>query len=237
MYWNEKKVDNKLKLIFGDDISKVVIHNKRNAGSFYIVAFSIEESDEELVRNLINNIHDNITLHFYDFFHPQLSDPGAYVTMIKTIEGSICYKLGNHGWQSDINSISYERAIRYMLKNIEYNKSPEQSDTFSLSFRELKPVIDPCVESINYDRLKYTGRTVGEGRVYELNDSYLLIQNETNLFANYKDLLNRDKPKKIVFIGHYLSESIYNDFINGENIDLKDSIDKSIEVRIRKYIR
>lgn len=236
MYWNEKNVSSKLGIIFGKYKSKVEIYNKRDAGSCYIVSFSVLESTVELVLNILNNIQEDISLNFYDFFHPELSDPGAYVTMMKTIEGNLCYQLGNHGWQSNINSITFERAVRYILKNIEYNKSPAQNN-FSLNFGESKIIVDPCEEIIDYDRLKNIGRKVGKKRVYEINDSYLLIYERTKFFYQFMHLFNRDNIRKIVYVGHYLLDSKHSDFFKVERIELKDLIDKTIKVKIIKYIR
>ena len=235
MEWNKEIVQNKLNSILGNDRSEIIIHNERKAHGIYILGFSIIGSGDGFTSRILGNMDANISFHFFDYFHPQLSDPGAYVSIMKTSENTLCYKLGNHGWQSDINSITYERAKRYLLKNIEYNKSPEHGNIFSLNYGEQRPVIDPKKETVDYSRLKDTGRTIQGAKVYELNGSYLLIEDENNYTTESFNLLNKKYERKIIS-GYYLSEPGHTDFINNYDYPaINNSIDTTIRIKIKKY--
>lgn len=235
MDWNKENVHDRLNLIFGCDRKEVIIHNERNAGSMYFIGFSIIGSGKALISRILENMNEYNSFHFFDYYHPQLSDPGAYVTLMKTVENNLCYKLGNHGWESDVNSITYERAKRYIFKNIEYNKSPEQCNVFSLYFGQQRPIIDPKEEAINYSRLKYIGRKIQNSKVYELNDSYLLIENECNFISEVYNLLDKKFERK-VNIGYYLTECSYINFDNNyNNLTVDNSVDRTIKIKVRKY--
>lgn len=235
MDWNKDNVHDRLSLIFGHDRSKVIIHNERKAGSIYIIGFSIVDSDNDLISRILENIDEYNSFHFFDYYHPQITDPGAYVTLMKTVGNNLCYKMGNHGWESEINSITYERAKRYILKNIEYNKSPKQFNMFHLNFGEQRLINDLKEETINYSRLKDSGITIQGLKIYELNDSFLLIENESSFITEVYNILSKKFERKI-YIGYYLYECNYIDLVNNYNtLTIDNSIDRTIKIKIKKY--
>ncbi len=56
-------------------------------------------------------------LGFYDKFYPSMTDPGAYVSVLRKEEVFI-YKLGNHGWSSDWLKQSRELIAAWMHMNL-----------------------------------------------------------------------------------------------------------------------
>jgi hypothetical protein len=67
----------------------------------------------------INSIPEKFQLIFFDNFHPQISDPGAYVFVQKQ-NNNFIYQLGNHGWSSNWEVINSKDLINYIYKNRSY---------------------------------------------------------------------------------------------------------------------
>ncbi|MBC8173583.1 MAG: hypothetical protein H7X71_06730, partial [Chitinophagales bacterium] len=59
-------------------------------------------------------------IEFFDFFHPQISDPGAYVTVHKEKE-VLKYELANYGWSSEWKTIDKDSLTNYIYKNRPHN--------------------------------------------------------------------------------------------------------------------
>jgi len=75
---------------------------------------------KDLIGQVIDNLDERCAINFFDNFHPQISDPGAYVTVHKE-NGQLKYELANHGWSSEWKEISKDSLTDYIYKNREYN--------------------------------------------------------------------------------------------------------------------
>lgn len=65
---------------------------------------------------LLEAVPIGLNLRFFDHFHPQFSDPGAYIHIVKKPEGFVAMK-GNHGWSSRWQAITAREAVDAMVKN------------------------------------------------------------------------------------------------------------------------
>jgi hypothetical protein len=75
---------------------------------------------KEQIRSFFETIPDNFETIFFDYFHPQLSDPGAYVT-VQRYGKDFLYMLGNHGWSGEWKLIEKKDLAEYLFKNKEFN--------------------------------------------------------------------------------------------------------------------
>lgn len=75
---------------------------------------------KEFIGAIVDKLDAKCEIDFFDYFHPQISDPGAYVTVYKE-NGQFKYELANHGWSSDWKIISRDSLVDYIFKNREYN--------------------------------------------------------------------------------------------------------------------
>jgi hypothetical protein len=86
-----------------------------------------ESTTKEKIVEYLNSIPNKYQLSFFDYFHPQISDPGAFVIAQKNNEKYI-FQLANHGWSSTWKEIDFEGLIEYIYKNKEFT-----SDYFVVS--------------------------------------------------------------------------------------------------------
>ena len=75
---------------------------------------------KDFIGQVIDKLDERCAIKFFDYFHPQISDPGAYVTIHKE-NGQLKYELANHGWSSDWKPISKDSLTEYIHKNREHN--------------------------------------------------------------------------------------------------------------------
>jgi len=75
---------------------------------------------KEQIKLFIDTLPNCFEISFFDFFHPQLSNPGAYVS-VQHHGPSFLYMVGNHGWSSRWKKISKSKLIDYIYKNREHN--------------------------------------------------------------------------------------------------------------------
>ena len=75
---------------------------------------------KDLIGQVIDKLDERCAIKFFDNFHPQISDPGAYVTVHKE-NGQLKYELANHGWSSAWKTILKDSLTDYN-KNREYNE-------------------------------------------------------------------------------------------------------------------
>jgi hypothetical protein len=85
----------------------------------------------DTIRALIACITDVRELTFFDAEHPQLSDPGAYVHVVRP-PGGLLAQCGNHGWSSSWIPIGQDEAERYLHLCIPFHTGPDAEQiTFS----------------------------------------------------------------------------------------------------------
>jgi|SRR6185436_6482654 len=71
----------------------------------------------ESIQEFLDAFPPKFQLSFFDFYYPQVSDPGAYVTVQKLNPGLFIFYLGNHGWQSKPKEITRQELAAYIFKN------------------------------------------------------------------------------------------------------------------------
>ena len=74
------------------------------------------------IQELLKEFPMKHQLNFYDNFYEQISDPGAYVTVQKLKDSSFAYRLGNHGWHSELTAITKNELADYIYKNRDFNE-------------------------------------------------------------------------------------------------------------------
>ena len=82
------------------------------------------DADSETVRLLLACTTDLRELTFFDATHPQLSDPGAYVHLVRSPDGLLA-QCGNHGWSSSWIPIEQAEAERYLRLCIRFHIPPD----------------------------------------------------------------------------------------------------------------
>ena len=88
------------------------------------------EANYETVRAILSCVSDLRELTFFDAEHPQFSDPGAYISVVRSTavtpgppggpEGLLAQR-GNHGWSSSWIPVTEPEAERYLLLCIPFN--------------------------------------------------------------------------------------------------------------------
>ncbi|MGE3801836.1 MAG: hypothetical protein AB7H80_12525 [Candidatus Kapaibacterium sp.] len=85
------------------------------------IVFPLSDSTtQEAIGHVVDKLDERCAIDFFDYFHPQISDPGAFVTVHKEGE-ELKYMLGNHGWTSEWKPITRDSLIEYIYKNRQYN--------------------------------------------------------------------------------------------------------------------
>lgn len=64
-------------------------------------------------------------LMFFDAEHPQISDPGAYINLVRSPDGLLAQS-ANHGWSSSWIPITHEEAARYLRLCMPFNTPPSK---------------------------------------------------------------------------------------------------------------
>lgn len=78
----------------------------------------INPCTNDLLR-LFQIIKGNYTINFWDAFHRQISDPGAYCTGVVLNKKIVSYMEGNHGWSSDWKEMIIEDFAEFIQQNWE----------------------------------------------------------------------------------------------------------------------
>ena len=88
------------------------------------------DANYETVRAILNCVSDQRELTFFDAEHPQLSDPGAYISVVRSTavtrpppagpDGLLAQR-GNHGWSSSWIPVTESEAERYLLLCIPFH--------------------------------------------------------------------------------------------------------------------
>ena len=105
-----------------------------NYNDYYIKIVINKNTSLEEITMFINSFPEKFQLNFFDNFHPQISDPGAYVFVQKQ-NNNFIYQLGNHGWSSNWKIIDSKDLINYIYKNRNYS-----SEYFEI-YRKLKDAV------------------------------------------------------------------------------------------------
>ena len=86
-----------------------------------VIEYKLDSNSTKLdIGQIIDKLDERCAIDFFDYYYPQISDPGAYVTVHKE-DGQLKYELANHGWSSDWKSINRDSLVDYIYKNREHN--------------------------------------------------------------------------------------------------------------------
>jgi hypothetical protein len=92
---------------------------------------------KETIGKYVDKLDERCSLEFFDFFHPQISDPGAYVS-VHMEKGKLTYMLGNHGWTSAWKPTTRKALIDSIYKNRAHNDGKIRLEARSNEHREVK---------------------------------------------------------------------------------------------------
>lgn len=73
-------------------------------------------SIEDLV-TLFLIVKKNYTIHFWNAFHRQISDPGAYCTGVVLDNTTVLYMEGNHGWSAGWKEMNIKDFAKFTQEN------------------------------------------------------------------------------------------------------------------------
>lgn len=152
----------------------------------------IENADINSIYDLLTSLSGNEELHFFDYFHPQWSDPGAYVTVVK-YNNKYLYKIGNHGWGSNWHFIDIHRLSRYILKNRNY-----QGDDIYIRdiINKLKLSDNGATSEMFWeDKLKLVLSKKEKFSLFEVNGYHLMYINNMNKAY----VISEDEEEKLSF--------------------------------------
>lgn len=115
----------------------------RNLKGLEIVGFDNNRTKIKIDKNtpkdnielFINSLPKQFQLSFFDNFHPQISDPGAYV-WVQRYNNDFAFMLTNHGWSSEWKQINSKDLLDYIDKNKEFT-----SDYFEIYQKHKNAVI------------------------------------------------------------------------------------------------
>lgn len=155
----------------------------------------------DTVHSIISKLSNDEGITFFDYFHPQWSDPGAYVSL-RNFKGDFIYKLGNHGWSSDWYYTSIDRLSRYLYKNLEYNNNSITIEEWSFIIRN---------NSITNERfwankLNEIDREANKYVVYEVNGYHVMSLNEDD---NKSYVFDESDEYKFLRFGKTHFEELY----------------------------
>lgn len=92
----------------------------RSVNSDLKVEFEIPQNiNRSVLEQFLYSIPKKFVFVFFDNYHPQISDPGAYVR-VQQVGGNFLYSLANHGWSSEWKEIKVNELVDYILKNLPY---------------------------------------------------------------------------------------------------------------------
>ena len=149
--------------------------------------------------SLINDLPDeNFSIHFFDYYHPQWSDPGAYIEATKHCS-KIYYQKGNHGWTSDWYLSNSKRITAYILKNWEHNQFGFRLGCSALYCN--MPDVRSGVRKIEKtEKIWETALTHIGNKVFELNGEVIIEHKNIKYHTDIFNFDNLDFIKKIDFL-------------------------------------
>ena len=95
-------------------------HNHKLDATQTIIEYSLDNNAIGTIKRVVDLIDERCYIEFFDFYYPQISDPGAYVTIRKE-NGLLEQQLGNHGWSSEWKPIAKDSLVENIYKNRNYN--------------------------------------------------------------------------------------------------------------------
>jgi hypothetical protein len=79
-----------------------------------------KDTNEQTMRQFVDELPPQITVGFYDKNYPSPSDPGAFV-LFKRVKDQFIMQRANHGWSSKWEPITVESLVRYLSECSNYN--------------------------------------------------------------------------------------------------------------------
>ena len=80
----------------------------------------------EIILGLLKLINKEYVLSFFDYYHTQISDPGAYCNAVVISDTTVSYMEGNHGWTSKWKEVSLEDFALFIQKNWDKDDGSKQ---------------------------------------------------------------------------------------------------------------
>lgn len=96
---------------------EVISHERDGINGMLKIVQTPSTPPIEKVVSLLKMITKKYELTFFDYYHPQYSDPGAYCSAVVIDENTVSYMEGNHGWTSKWKEVFIEDFAIFMQKN------------------------------------------------------------------------------------------------------------------------
>ena len=93
-------------------------------GDVLYISLSSSIPAKEDIKSILLEIKEGFDIYFFDCFHRQISDPGAYITAFRKGNGFM-YEKGNHGWSGGPYRIDIGDLADYIIKNWSYGDPNE----------------------------------------------------------------------------------------------------------------
>lgn len=97
--------------------------------------------------NLFQILKNKYTINFWDAFHKQISDPGAYCTGVVLNNEIVSYMEGNHGWSSNWEEIDIINFAKFTQEN--WKKDIDYGEYFNCIIIEDNKYNYPSVTSLD----------------------------------------------------------------------------------------
>ncbi|MFV0393147.1 MAG: hypothetical protein ACK5LC_01940 [Coprobacillaceae bacterium] len=98
---------------------------KKNNNMNYLTIYSEETPTKKTIKKLLEVFDEGYHIRFFDYFHKQISDPGAYINVVKDNDSFLFHK-GNHGWSSEWITISTNNLVTYIVDNWNYGDPSDE---------------------------------------------------------------------------------------------------------------
>lgn len=79
-----------------------------------------QDTNEQTMRQLVDELPPQFTVGFYDKKYPSPSDPGAFV-LFKRENDQLIMQRANHGWSSKWEPVTAESLVGYLSECSTYN--------------------------------------------------------------------------------------------------------------------
>lgn len=172
--------------------------------------YDISDFNEEDIKRILLNLNCDEALHFFDYFHPQWSDPGAYVTVEKYNE-KYTYMLGNHGWSSYWHLSDIDRISRYIYKNRGYQEDTVYIRKMNNSQRQLDNI---QIEKLWIEKLTLVYVDENKDEIYEVNGYHIVnlvkLEKAIIIEETFEEKIER-KEYRYIFEHYYDNYELYSD--------------------------
>lgn len=100
-----------------------------------------ENTSKQEIETFLETVPNGFEVKFFDFYHPTISDPGAYV-VFQQVNGEFLFLLTNHGWSGKWQKIDPAALVDYIFRNREHNLKNFKISRFYKEAEEGKGIAD-----------------------------------------------------------------------------------------------